>query len=71
VDHDQLRWKHCRSGLYQTLLSQARVLGLIVDRREVGEIGAFDHLTDEELMREAEKKARELGLCVQPLNKAH
>ena len=50
---------------------RAKLLGLIIDRREVGDVGAFDHLTDEELMREAEKKARELGLCVQPLNKAH
>jgi hypothetical protein len=28
-------------------------------------------MTDEELMREVEKKARELGLIVQPLNKVH
>jgi hypothetical protein len=56
---------------WQAAIAKARVLGLIIDRREVGEIGAFDHLTDEELMKAAEEKARELGLCVQPLNKAH
>ncbi|MGB7012133.1 MAG: hypothetical protein WBD97_17240 [Pseudolabrys sp.] len=55
----------------QAAMAKAKLLGLIIDRREVGDVGAFDHLTDEELMREAEKKARELGLCVQPLNKAH
>lgn len=51
-------------------MAKAKLLGLIIDRREVGDVGAFDHLTDEELMREAEKKARELGLCVQPLKDA-
>ena len=56
---------------WQAAMAKAKILGLIIDRREVGDVGAFDHLTDEELMREAEKKTRELGLCVQPLNKAH
>jgi hypothetical protein len=32
-------------------------------RREVGEAGAFDALTDEELMQEAVKRARELGIA--------
>ena len=32
-------------------------------RREVGDAGAFDALTDEELVREAAKKARELGIA--------
>ncbi|MFZ0262207.1 MAG: hypothetical protein WAL36_19845 [Pseudolabrys sp.] len=41
----------------------ARVLGLIIDRREVGDAGAFDDMTDEELMQEAEKRARELGIA--------
>ncbi|MGB8142805.1 MAG: hypothetical protein WCF52_20320 [Pseudolabrys sp.] len=41
----------------------ARVLGLIIDRREVGEAGAFDDMTDEELMAEAVKRARELGIA--------
>jgi hypothetical protein len=41
----------------------ARVLGLIIDRREVGEAGAFDDMTDEELVREATKMARELGIA--------
>jgi hypothetical protein len=36
---------------------------LIVDRREVGDAGAFDHMTDEELMQEAVKRARELGIA--------
>jgi hypothetical protein len=41
----------------------ARVLGLLIDRREVGEAGAFDDMTDEELMQEAVKRARELGIA--------
>jgi hypothetical protein len=40
----------------------ARILGLIIDRREVGEAGAFDGLTDAELMERATKKAEELGV---------
>ena len=30
-------------------VAMARILGLIIDRREVGDVGAFDGLTDEEL----------------------
>ena len=43
-------------------MGKARILGLIIDRREVGEAGAFDHMTDEELMAEATRLSRELGL---------
>ena len=44
-------------------LGKAKILGLIMDRREVGDVGAFDHLTDEELVALAAKKARELGIA--------
>ena len=44
-------------------LGKAKILGLIIDRREVGDVGAFDHLTDEELVAPAAKKARELGIA--------
>jgi hypothetical protein len=43
-------------------IGMARILGLIIDRREVGDVGAFDGLTDEELIREARRRSRELGL---------
>jgi hypothetical protein len=46
-------------------------LNVSTNRREVGDAGAFDGLADEELMKQTEEQARELGLCVQPLNKAH
>ena len=59
------------SAAVAATMGKAKILGLIIDRREVGDVGAFDGLTDEELVRKAEEKARELGLCVQPLNKAH
>ena len=36
--------------------------GLIIDRREVGDPGAFDGKTDEELMEEARNRAAALGL---------
>ena len=43
-------------------MGKARILGLVVDRREVGEVGAFDHMTDEQLMQEAMERGRRLGL---------
>ena len=43
-------------------LGKAKVQGLIVDRREVGEVGAFTSMTDEELLEEAKKRAAALGL---------
>jgi hypothetical protein len=47
---------------WQAAIAKARILGLIIDRREVGDAGAFDAMTDEELVREATKKAQELGV---------
>ena len=44
-------------------MGKAKILGLIIDRREVGEAGAFDDLTDEELVALAARKARELGFA--------
>jgi hypothetical protein len=49
------------SAMAMASLGKAKVCGLIIDRREVGEAGAFDNLTDEELVREAAKMARKLG----------
>jgi hypothetical protein len=31
--------------------------------REVGEVGKFDHLTDEQLVEEAARRARSLGIA--------
>ena len=45
----------------QCTMGKAKILGLIIDRREVGDAGAFDHLTDEQLMEEAKKRAKALG----------
>jgi hypothetical protein len=55
--------KENATGITAATMGMARVLGLIIDRREVGEAGAFDALTDEELVREATKMARELGIA--------
>jgi hypothetical protein len=49
-------------------MGKAKILGLIIDRREVGEVGAFDHLTDEELVEETKKRAAALGLPAPKLN---
>jgi hypothetical protein len=43
-------------------MGKAKILGLIIDRREVGDVGAFDGLTDEQLVEEAAKRARALGI---------
>ena len=44
-------------------MGKAKILGLIIDRREVGEAGAFDGMTDEELVANAVRLARELGIA--------
>jgi len=31
-------------------MGKAKILGLIIDRREVGDVGAFDNMTDEQLV---------------------
>jgi hypothetical protein len=36
---------------------------LVFDRREIGDVGAFDSWTDEQLVEEAVKRARALGPC--------
>ena len=59
------------SAMAMATLGKAKILGLIIDRREVGDAGAFDHLTDEQLGRRGRKaganaghshEARQLGL---------
>jgi hypothetical protein len=48
-------------------IAKARITGNVIDRREVGEAGAFDGHTDEELIAEAARRARELGIVGPPL----
>ena len=55
--------KENSNGVTAATLGIARILGLIIDRREVGNAGAYDHMTDDELVREIAKKARELGFA--------
>jgi hypothetical protein len=50
----------------QCTMGKAKILGLIIDRREVGEVGTFDNMTDEELVQEAKKRAAALGLSPDP-----
>ena len=50
------------SAMAMATMGKAKILGLIIDRREVGDVGAFDHLTDDELVEEAKKRAAALGL---------
>jgi len=45
-----------------SVIGMARICGLIIDRREVGEAGAFAGYTDEELMRIASERAARLGI---------
>jgi hypothetical protein len=50
------------SAMAMATMGKAKILGLIIDRREVGDVGAFDHLSDDELVDEAKKRAAKLGL---------
>jgi hypothetical protein len=50
------------SAMAMATLGKAKILGLIIDRREVGEAGAFDNMTDEQLIEEARKRASAFGL---------
>jgi hypothetical protein len=56
--------KRARNGSAMAMcsLGKAKVLGLIIDRRKNGDVGAFDGKTDEGLMEEARKRAAALGL---------
>ena len=51
------------SAAWQAAMAKAKLLGLVIDRREVGDAGKFDDMTDEELIAAAAKKARELGIA--------
>ncbi|MGA8624136.1 MAG: hypothetical protein WB686_05270, partial [Pseudolabrys sp.] len=51
-----------QSAAVSAVVAMARITGQIIDRREVGDPGAFDGKTDEELMEEARKRAAALGL---------
>ena len=44
-------------------MGKAKLLGLVTDRREVGDVGAFDGFTDEQLAEEAARRARSLGIA--------
>jgi len=50
------------SAMAMATLGKAKILGLIIDRREVGDVGAFDNMSDDELLEEARKRAAALGL---------
>jgi hypothetical protein len=51
------------SAMTMSVIGMARICGLIIDRREVGEVGAFSSYTDEQLLQEAMERARRLGLA--------
>ena len=51
------------SAAVAATIGKARITGNIVDRREVGDVGAFDDLTDEELVALVAQKARALGIA--------
>ena len=51
------------SAAWQSAMAKAKLLGVIIDRREVGDVGGFDTLTDDESVALAAKQARELGIA--------
>ena len=50
------------SAMTMAAVGMARVTGNIIDRREVGEVGAFSEKTDEELLQIAADRAARLGI---------
>ena len=44
-------------------MGMAKLAGLIIDRREIGQPGEFDNMTDAELVAKAARDARELGIA--------
>jgi hypothetical protein len=50
------------SAMAMATMGKAKILGLIIDRRETGDVGSFDKMTDEELVEATRKSAAELGL---------
>ena len=55
--------KNNPSAMVSATMGKARILGLISDRRGVGDVGPFDGLTDEQLVEEATRLARSLGIA--------
>ena len=58
------------SAAVQCTTGKTKILGLIIDRRVVGDVGRFDGFTDEQLVEEAARMARELGITGSPLVEA-
>ena len=54
------------SAMAAAVIGMARITGQIIDRREVSQVGAFDHMTDEQLLDEAKKRSAELGIAFDP-----
>jgi hypothetical protein len=52
------------SAMAMATMGKAKILGLIIDRREVGDAGTFEKMTDEELEAAVKKSAEDLGLDV-------
>ena len=52
------------SAMAMATMGMAKILGLIIDRRETGEAGTFDKMSDDELEAAVKKSADELGLDV-------
>ena len=50
------------SAAVAATMGKAKITGRIIDRREVGEAGVFDALTDEQLVEKAARLARSLGI---------
>ena len=51
------------SAAAQCTMGKAKITGHFIDRREVGGAGAFDSWTDEQLVKEAVRLARSLGIA--------
>jgi hypothetical protein len=53
------------SAMAAAVIGMARITVQIIDRREVSQVGAFDHMTDEQLVEEAKRRSAELGITLE------
>ena len=51
-----------QSAAVQAVMGKAKILGLVIDRREQGDPGAFDTMTEDQLEAAAQKKAQHLNV---------
>lgn len=61
-------WQYEGTVANRALELLGKHLGILIERREVGEPGEFDRMADDELLADLRKDAAELGISAASLN---